>query len=273
MFLPLYGRLKPRSNQSLLLRLLPPFWNFTADSLFQNCGLMVLNNLDADWLLLAYIFGETRVILTERCRFLSFSISDSTSLEVVSKFRKFSLLLKLCHHVGNTSSFQESGFEVWFFYFLHLSYGANYFYVKNLPANCSHFVFDQSMLVKLRNSIDLFKYEWYISGIITNLNSIPHWAVCAFTEEIGTLEAQLIVNRYVRETLGLSLHVVYTFSYWDLRRSDENLLYITYIGKTICVLKYFSFPPFWSRDIVQKKNLGRLPNAYIISWCFWAETF
>lgn len=66
LYSPLFGRSKLRSNRCLHFRLLPPFWNWTAASSFQNCGLVILSNLDADWLIHEHtpptraIFGETR---------------------------------------------------------------------------------------------------------------------------------------------------------------------------------------------------------------------
>ena len=105
LYLPLFGRSKLRSNRCLQLRPLPPFWNWTADSSFQNCRPMVFSNLHADWLILAHTppafakFGETRDILSESCKVLCLVVT----LRGVSG--NFPFYKSVFDHVGSTSSF------------------------------------------------------------------------------------------------------------------------------------------------------------------------
>lgn len=99
LYLPLYGRSKRRNNRCFHLRLLPPFWKWTADSSFWNRGLILLCNLDTDWLIswahtpnsLPYL--EKRVTLSERYRFILLSaVHLRCSIKFSRSFRKFFVL-------------------------------------------------------------------------------------------------------------------------------------------------------------------------------------
>ena len=114
LYLPLYGRSKLRSNRCLHLRLLPPFWKWTADSSFLKSRAYDFEQ-SWRWLAklclsthppLAAIFGK-RVQHSPHC--------STTLLGVFIKFPEIFVL----DHVGSTSSFQESSSEV-LFHPLHL---------------------------------------------------------------------------------------------------------------------------------------------------------
>lgn len=162
LFLPLCGRSKQRNNRLfLLLRLIPPFWNLTADHLFKIAGLWpwTISTL-IGWRLhtrpLFCHIWRKRVIVND-VNFI-YSLQIHPYLWSCLSFVSFICLLhKLFHHVGSTGSFQEPSSEVCFFRFMCLIYGERYFLCRKFAREPLLHQFHIWSTCLLRNTINLFK--------------------------------------------------------------------------------------------------------------------